>query len=303
MKSDFLYKINEDFYQTLIKRIPILSSIRIILIIFVYTAIGYTSYVLGNSGLLLTPILSFILAGFVNAGHDCVHLGQFKSSKMNRIFGIFWSTPLLINFSRYKYQHLIHHQKTSFDGDTEPSFEFRSFKQYLFEFIGIHYWYAVLRGIYRINRNLFPESVQLNRNKIFDVKIDNAIIEVFILITFCITYKFPIIMLHFYWIPLLFYPGILFVFSLPEHYKCEKFSKDIRTNTRSVSSNFLVRFFMWNANYHSEHHAFPRIPANNLGKLENVIPKNYFNTDTSYIYFHYKVILELVNKKKNKCEI
>src|SRR5438105_1009878 len=58
------------------------------------------------------PVMGLVLAGFLNAAHDCAH-GTFANSKIgNRVGGILWSTPLLINFTLFKYAHLTHHRFT-----------------------------------------------------------------------------------------------------------------------------------------------------------------------------------------------
>jgi fatty acid desaturase len=55
-----------------------------------------------------------------------------------------------------------------------------------------------------------------------------------------------------------------------EHSGCAE-GGSILARTRSVKSNALVRFFLWNMNYHSEHHGWPGVPWHALPALHQRI--------------------------------
>lgn len=73
----------------------------------------------------------------------------------------------------------------------------------------------------------------------------------------------------FYWIVPVFvgYPLINYFRNL-EHADCEVSQEpNCLRNTRSVRSNALVRFFLWDTNFHAEHHCYPMVPFYNLSKI------------------------------------
>jgi len=78
----------------------------------------------------LWPLMGFVLAGFLNAAHDCAH-GTFVNSKTgNRIAGTLWCAPILVNFTIFKYKHLTHHRFTRVKGDTESLLPMTSVSDY-----------------------------------------------------------------------------------------------------------------------------------------------------------------------------
>lgn len=74
-----------------------------------------------------------------------------------------------------------------------------------------------------------------------------------------------------YWIAPIFvgYPLINYFRNL-EHADCEISQEpNCLRNTRSVRSNPIVRFFLWDTNYHAEHHCYPMVPFYNLSKIND----------------------------------
>ena len=51
-----------------------------------------------------------------------------------------------------------------------------------------------------------------------------------------------------------------------EHADCDR-TNDSMLNTRTVESNFIARWLLWETNFHAEHHAYPTVPFYNLPKL------------------------------------
>ena len=125
-----------------------------------------------------------------------------------------------------------------------------------------------------------------------EIRWNNAAILLWLAVILVATWIHPLEFLLAYWIPLLLYPGVLLIFSLPEHYACAKVS-DVALNTRSVTSNALVRFFMWNAGFHAEHHAHPAIPAVRLAQAHARLRPRFANVTPSYAVFHRDLLKRL----------
>jgi fatty acid desaturase len=66
------------------------------------------------------------------------------------------------------------------------------------------------------------------------------------------------------------------------------------TQTRTVTSNALVSFFMCNLNYHLEHHLFPAIPWYNLPRLHALLQEDYRRAGSfihrSYLKFFWEAM-------------
>jgi fatty acid desaturase len=61
------------------------------------------------------------------------------------------------------------------------------------------------------------------------------------------------------------------------------------TRSRTVTSNALTRFFLFNVNYHLEHHLFPAVPWYNLPQVHALLRPEYAlagaNVCSSYLHF------------------
>jgi fatty acid desaturase len=66
------------------------------------------------------------------------------------------------------------------------------------------------------------------------------------------------------------------------------------TQTRTVTSNALVSFFMCNLNYHLEHHLFPAMPWYNLPRLHALLQEDYRQAGSfihrSYLKFFWDAV-------------
>jgi len=273
--------------------------LRIFLITLIYSVSGIIVLIPGYAylGLILWPFMGFILAGFLNAAHDCIHCTHLQSRKANRIAGMAWCTFIFMNQTIYKLQHLTHHKHTCIEGDTEshPNLSLRS---YLYSLTGLSYWRGTLMNIIRVIRGDFPKSVNTKLSKTRS-KWDNFILLSWLTIALALTILFPRPLLFVYWFPLIFYPPVIILLSLPEHYGLQGIA-NVSENTRSVRSNAFLRFFQWNGNYHAEHHFRPNIPALRLNNFYIMRTSAPSLLEQSYFRFHLRLIQELfrgTNKK------
>ncbi|MGI5336474.1 fatty acid desaturase family protein [Streptomyces sp. CA-181903] len=234
--------------------------------------------------LLGSAFLGFVLAGFINAAHDCVHGTHLGSRKANRVAGAAWSTPILLNYTIYRHQHLVHHRYTGVEGDSEPAEHYATLRAYLYNLSGLPFWPGFPRRIVKTWRGDFPASVRTDDRR-RDAKRDNWAIFTWIVLMAVLTVLFPFALLIAYWVPLaLSLPASVFL-SLPEHYGLWGMP-EVSRNTRTVRSNRFVRYFMWNANYHAEHHHYPAVSSLNLHRLHRSMPVPHPIQEKSYVRFH-----------------
>ena len=59
-------------------------------------------------------------------------------------------------------------------------------------------------------------------------------------------------------------------------------------NSRTTTTNAIVRWLAWNMPYHAEHHAYPTVPFYRLPAL-HLLAKPYLKeTEQGYVRFHAK---------------
>ncbi|KTC88167.1 fatty acid desaturase family protein [Legionella drozanskii] len=275
---------------------------KLIFIVFTYIflALMYSHNLLAN--LLIAFILGFILAGGLNLAHECLHQTYLKNRFLNTQIGRFFSAILLINFTLYKEHHLQHHKYVGTEKDTETKIEFKSLAHYIFFITGLPFAFAKISKTLNVLLQIYPyyiDGVKKKKRALWD----SLFICVLLVLFFSFTLLFPRIMFYCYWLPLLFsYMWILF-FGLPEHLDCNHVP-DFYSESRSILSNYIVRLFLWNGNFHAEHHLYPGLAGSGLQKLFKKNIDSVFYQEKSYLYWHIRLIKKLINiKNKGKTNL
>ena len=75
------------------------------------------------------------------------------------------------------------------------------------------------------------------------------------------------------------------LFVMPEHTGLDRAGSQIH-RTRSMQTNALVRWTMWNMPYHAEHHAFPAVPFHAAAALSHRLAPDLEHTIRGYLAFH-----------------
>jgi fatty acid desaturase len=246
---------------------------------------------------LLSVFLAFVLSGFLNAMHDCVHKGHLRSKLGNRIAGAAWATPLMLNFTIYRHKHLVHHRLTGVAGDTEAPQHFETAREYAHALSGVQFWPLLVRALARNCRGRFPQLIDSAERR-RDARIDSWVVVCWLALMAALTVFFPFAVLIGYWLPLFFVMPAAAILSIPEHYGLWG-TPDVMRNTRTVVSNGFVRYFLWNGNYHAEHHRFPAVASVNLHRLHKAMPRPHPVQSKSYIDFHWGLARALMKGDRN----
>jgi fatty acid desaturase len=67
--------------------------------------------------------------------------------------------------------------------------------------------------------------------------------------------------------------------------------------TRTVHSNALVRWIMWNMPYHAEHHQHPGIPFHALPELHERLSQALVHTSAGYLAFHREALTQVFRRR------
>jgi fatty acid desaturase len=242
--------------------------------------------------LAFSVFLAFVLTGFLNAVHDCVHRAHLRSRLGNRIAGAAWGAPITLNFTIYRHEHLVHHRLTGVEGDTERPQHFAKAREYFHAMSGLSFWPLNGKFILDNSRGKLPEVVAEGERR-RDAAIDNWAVVGWLVLMAVLTVFFPFALLVAYWVPLFLVMPAAMVLSLPEHYGLWG-TPDVMRNTRTVRSNGFVRYFIWNGNYHAEHHRYPAVASVNLHRLHKAMPAPHPVTVKSYFGFHFGLVKALL---------
>jgi len=218
----------------------------------------------------VVPVL-LAQAVFVNtlfgAMHESVHYGSFKTRWLADVLAFFSGAAILNNAAFYRYYHYAHHRYTqdpARDPELITSPAPRNWGEYLFRISAIPFLMIRARDIF-----LFPFGKRGDVDYIEEegwpeVHRWGRLLLAFyaLLIVGSILLKTDVV-LWVWFIPLLIGLPLLRLYLVCEHTLCPN-SDDGFANTRTTTSNGLVRFLMWNLPYHAEHHLFPSIAFHNL---------------------------------------
>ena len=246
--------------------------------------------------LILWPLMGLVLAGFLAAAHDCVHGTFVDTKKGNRIAGALWCTPILMNFTAFKYAHLTHHRFTRVPGDTEPIKPLRSIGDYVKQVIVLNPLRSVTKNLW-IALGFFPPNIVSNR-KGRSAQADAWGIILWLLFISTLTVINPRSLVAIFWGPLFFSRLMVSLTALPEHHGCGM-GPDVLHSTRTVLSNLLVRTVLWNGNFHVEHHLYPAIPSCHLPELSRRLEQAPVLRIKSYFRFHLDLLRKLLSGTKH----
>lgn len=297
---DFLYMMSET-HNNLAAEFPVSASRvawRAAAILLTYGALVMLGHALWPSWLVLLPTVccGFILSGFLNAAHDCVHLRHTGVKQVDRYLGMAWCTPILVNYTLYKAQHLVHHRHTGVAGDPEPDTHFNTVAEYFYEMSAIGFWQSIFSRIVKTLRGDFPASLSSDKLKSM-ARADNLVLCAYLVTVVVLTLVFPMTLLFAVWLPLLFYPVFAIALSLPEHYGLRA-SSGTAEKSRNVGSNRLLRFFQWNANFHAAHHRAPNVPSIWLDRFyRQTTPTDSEEYRSGYVRFHRDVLAHIMRAR------
>lgn len=262
---------------------------------------------IGSAGKPLAALTLAIALGWVWSGlfapfRECTHGTAFASRRWNLVGA--WATgiPFMMGPSVYRTFHFEHHRHTQ---DLEKDPELLDDPRYLHWPTGWRNWLHAASGLGLIKLKLLPQwgfvtrpsrewqAVAVWSDKIVDpaeIARDSAVVLLLwvLFVSACVI-----------WIPggawllvAAWFGNVFQTLWFASEHSGLPVEGSILARTRTVSSNPFVRFWLWNMNYHAEHHAWPSIPWHRLpaahreivGKLESFVP--------GYAGLHANVIAE-----------
>jgi fatty acid desaturase len=237
-----------------------------------------------------------LIVGCASAAHYASHGTLYEARGANRLVGMLFYAPLLINYSCDQAYHRQHHAFTRVEGDAEPYFVAYSFHMYFLGLIfgGITFvlenWLNTIRTL--IGRP--PKFVRSSARR-KKVTLDALFLGALIVCLVALTVLWPGTMLRVWLAPyLLTILGGSYLIVLPEHFRCPR-TTDPLHNTRTVRSNRLMRFYLLNGPMHTAHHAEPLVPFDQLPATSRALEPHIEHVSPSYTRFHLDVMRALAH--------
>ncbi|KAL7534669.1 hypothetical protein ACHAWF_004904 [Thalassiosira exigua] len=234
-------------------------------------------------------------------GHELNHGNAFKTKWMNIVASFFVSTAFFEVSWHEKYNHKLHHIYT-LDIDRDPELTsfysrkelenlnfksvpdsryswFKAFVDVLSYFQ--HRACRLISGAMGIMTDYTgtgysmssPQREEIDPTVVGDLQFRSVLqLSVYVLLSLTLgrTREGWKAMLFWWIIPCVVGYGPINYFRNAEHAGCDLVPNQLH-NTRTVESNFLVRWLLWETNYHCEHHAYPGVPFYNLPKLHELL--------------------------------
>jgi fatty acid desaturase len=255
-------------------------------------------------------ILGTILigAGFshgVELQHQALHMTGFTSRALNRVFGTLLGLPMLVSFSEYRDSHLFHHQKLGTSEDSEffdyGERESPKLTAVLKHFFLVNHFASFVKKF--TDAVVFNEfATKLSSRSAAAIRADYLMMGgIFFGALFMTNYTGDTQYLVRLWLIPLFLVAapIHALIELPEHYGCNRDTRDVFQNTRSIKSSAFMTWFTNGNNYHVEHHWKAALPIELLKKVHVQIEHKIENLSTSYLEF-YKTFLKDVFFKRTE---
>ena len=221
---------------------------------------------------------------------------SFKSKLLNRMVMFFCGMIHLMPSIWFREFHMQHHRHTQ-DSKKDPELGTespRTIVSYIFLITGIKIWIDLVNNFFGLLSGNANEPY-INKHNTKKVVIEARIIFIVYLLFFFVSLNLNNGILLYAWIiPMIIGQPFLRLFLLAEHGFCD-LTTDMTKNSRTTKTNFLVRFFMWNMNYHTGHHSNPGIPFHKLQEYQKIIKHKFKYKELGYLNFHKKYLMHLLN--------
>lgn len=268
---------------------------RLIAVGGVYLACAMISLVT-DSWIFLTAawfVQALVLVGILSIVHECAHRTFVpRDLTANLVLGRVLATAIFMDFSLYRREHLLHHRHLNGAHDTEPETAFDGLADYLRFMVFNPHFVSMSKATGNAAFGRVPSDAH-SPQEAAAIRDDGRLVLGWLLTIAVATAIWPMLVLQVYLVPFAVSLVLDSFFSLPEHHGLRHMGGGA-SGSRSVGSNAFVRFFLWNVNFHAEHHAMPGLRYDQLKRaFESGHTDGKFVSVGGYLEFHARVLLAL----------
>ena len=204
--------------------------------------------------------------------HEGIHGNLFRRKKLDRWASVILGIPALFAGTAYKVPHILHHRFNRTEKDPD---EFTNLsKNRTFLSIAFYAWGLIGMPLYLFHAPFNALRLGKPRERL-DIILEYGLLGVIYGGVFLTAAKFGAVstVLHCWIIPMAVSSVLGNVRGWAEHAMTPRGHP--LTETRTVTSNWLVSLLMCNLNYHLEHHLFPGVPWYRLPRLHALLQDDY----------------------------
>jgi fatty acid desaturase len=234
-----------------------------------------------------------ILINFLYAGqHELSHWTVFRTKGLNEFFGRLFGFILFYPRDFDQVQHFAHHRYTqNWERDGELGRKRYTLSSYLLWVLGPSYWYTRVRRIVRFSLGIITEPYLPESRRPGLIREARWHLAGYALIAVVSVLTRSYLALELWLVPMVVMKPVHQLQNTIEHLGLPHI-ETITQNTRSTSTNALMRWLGWNMQYHTAHHAFPGVPCYHLPRLhhEIFVARNSTPPTMSYLAFQWAVL-------------
>lgn len=245
-------------------------------------------------------VQALCLVGSSSAMHEATHGALARTRRGNQILATIWGLSILFNAALWRQFHLAHHAYAGTDRDPEPQQEARTVAEYLVSIPLTGAGFVFAQWVISAKATLTGATPDwVRKSGRLSTRVNGALVLVVTAVLALAMFVEPGLVLRLWLGP--YIVGLLVVApatSITEHYGCATngHSTDPFAYTRTVLTNPVVRFLLWQNNFHAAHHAFPAVPAHNAQRLHQLVATRTTHTSPGYLRFHLDVIRSLASR-------
>jgi fatty acid desaturase len=254
---------------------------------------GWLVHVTRGSGWLVPALfLHGIVLVFLFAPlHETIHRTAFRSRRLNDAVAWFCGAVLLLPPRFFRAFHFAHHRFTQ-DPAHDPELvrpKPHSWGQYLWVLSGVPYWVERVSTTirYTLGNVAEPFVGVVSKNRV--VREARILVVVYVVLASGAVALGSDVLLYYWVMPVVVGQPFLRGFLLAEHTGCPMVA-DMRRNSRTTISNWLVRRLAWNMPYHTAHHVYPGVPFHGLPELHRRIQGEVGVTGAGYIAVQREIV-------------
>ena len=213
-------------------------------------------------------VLTFLFAAL----HECIHQTAFRSRHLNNLVSGVCGFFLILPPKYFRAFHFAHHRYTQ-DPSRDPELikeKPATVSAYLLYISGLPYWYERVTTIFKyaagkVNESFIPK---VYRHKI--VQEAQLFLGLYVLLAIVSMALLSWVAVIYWIIPVLLGQPFLRMYLLAEHTGCPSES-NMFVNTRTTTTNSVMRLLAWNMPYHVEHHVYPNVPFHALPAIHDIL--------------------------------
>ncbi len=215
--------------------------------------------------------------------HEAVHGNLFRRRPTDRLAAFLLGAPFLVSGAAYRVSHLLHHRFNRSVRDPDDLFNYSENRRVLALVFYAWTLLGIVAFLIHVPVNALRHGTPPERREV--IAEYSLLLALYGAITILAThFRATGVLAHVWLVPLAVNFLIVNLRGWSEHLLTVPGHP--LTQTRTITSNAVVRFFFCNVNYHLEHHLFPAVPWYHLPRVHRLLQEE-FTRAGAFIYRSY----------------